>query len=626
MSQTITIFLASSAELKDDREKFEQFIGRKNKTLIEHDRFIKLVIWEDFNDAMSQTRLQDEYNKTIRECDIFVMLFHTKMGKYIREEFETAYRQFQESGKPHIYTYFKTVLVPLKNIPREDIQNLWDFQDRFKVLGHFWTEYDNSDQLINHFSGQLEKLNLFALDSQKARTNYPLPCHAYTGKEPYLFISYAHVDGYRVYPEIKMLADRGYRIWYDEGIAPTEEWLKEIALAINGSIIFIIFITPDAIQSYYVNKEVKYAINERKLLLPVYLEEVSLPMDWKLGMGDIQAIMKWEMPKDDYTLKILKALPDNCLEKSERVLTQEIAISYSQNDKPVVEQPFLHINKFDPTTINTRQEFHIPDGMVFVRGGIFLMGSPENEAGRGDNETQHRARVHDFCMAKYLVTLAQFESFIKESNYWTDADKDGSSFISYRNESYKRSGVNWRCDPEGEFQKDKQHPVIHVSWNDVSAYCKWMSEKFKKNYRLPTEAEWEYACRAGTTTPFNTGTNLTMEQANFNVGYSYHNYPRGKKLGKTTPVSSYPPNGCGLYDLHGNVWEWCLDWYDEKYYDECKQRGIVDNPQGPETGSNHVMRGGSWNYDLKYCRSACRQYYYPSFHYFDGGFRLVFLP
>jgi len=141
MLRTITIFLASSVELKDDREKFEQFIGRKNKTLNEHNQFIELVIWEDFIDAMSRTRLQDEYNMTIRESDIFILLFATKVGRYTREEFEIAFRKFQEANKPQIFTYFKCTPVTLANISREDIQSLWDFQDRLKTLGHYWTEY-----------------------------------------------------------------------------------------------------------------------------------------------------------------------------------------------------------------------------------------------------------------------------------------------------------------------------------------------------------------------------------------------------------------------------------------------------------------------------------------------------
>lgn len=162
MPQTVKIFLASSAELKDDREQFEQFIGRKNKTLNEKGHFLKLEIWEDFIDAMSKTRLQEEYNKVVRECDIFVMLFATKVGRYTREEFEAAFGQFQASGKPRIYTYFKTAKVDLGKIPREDVKSLWDFQDRLKALGHFQTGYEDGNDLINHFNHQLELRDPFA--------------------------------------------------------------------------------------------------------------------------------------------------------------------------------------------------------------------------------------------------------------------------------------------------------------------------------------------------------------------------------------------------------------------------------------------------------------------------------
>lgn len=162
MAQTIKIFLASSAELKDDREKFEQFIERKNKTLNKNGRFLELVVWEDFIDAMSQTRLQDEYNKAVSESDIFVMLFATKVGPYTLEEFETAFGQFQESGKPWIYTYFKTEKVDLRNVSEEDFLSLKAFQKRLKAIDHFWTEYKDSTDLKNQFTRQLELRDPFA--------------------------------------------------------------------------------------------------------------------------------------------------------------------------------------------------------------------------------------------------------------------------------------------------------------------------------------------------------------------------------------------------------------------------------------------------------------------------------
>lgn len=263
---------------------------------------------------------------------------------------------------------------------------------------------------------------------------------------------------------------------------------------------------------------------------------------------------------------------------------------------------------------------------IFIKGGTFLMGSSESEVDRRDDETQHQVKVSGFFMAKHPVTLGQFETFITESGYQTDADKGGGSRIWDGKDWQQKTGVNWRCDVKGAEQKDKRHPVIHVSWNDAIAYCNWLGKKLNAAVRLPTEAEWEYACRAGTTTPFNTGENLTTEQANYDGNYPYKKYPKGKYLKKTTPVGSYPPNAWGLHDMHGNVWEWCNDWYGEKYYDECKKKGTVENPTGPETGSHRVLRGGSWYNDAQYCRSALRNNDGPDFRNDYVGFRLVFLP
>ena len=152
-----TIFLASSSELKGDRDQFEIFINRKNKDLHDKGAFLELVLWEDFLDAVSRTRLQDEYNKAIRECDIFIMLFFTKVGKYTEEEFEHAFKQFQASNKPFIFTYFKDAEIST-SANRNDLTSLWAFQDKLKALGHFQTVYKNIEGLLLHFSQQLDKL------------------------------------------------------------------------------------------------------------------------------------------------------------------------------------------------------------------------------------------------------------------------------------------------------------------------------------------------------------------------------------------------------------------------------------------------------------------------------------
>ncbi|NUO82726.1 SUMF1/EgtB/PvdO family nonheme iron enzyme [candidate division KSB1 bacterium] len=226
-----------------------------------------------------------------------------------------------------------------------------------------------------------------------------------------------------------------------------------------------------------------------------------------------------------------------------------------------------------------------------IKDGAFEMGGDEFD----DEKPIHSVKIPMFRMGRYAVTVRQYQRF--------DPDHKERNMEEAR-----------------EFFEDENQPVINVSWYDAYIFCKWAAG------RLPTEAEWEYACRAGTTTPFNTGVNLTTEQANYDGSYPYKGYSKGKYLQRTTPVGSYPPNAWGLCDMHGNVYEWCLDWYGENYYDECRRHGTVENPTGPETGSDRVLRGGYWSGGAQSCRSAHRSYGYPDFRDFIAGFRVVFVP
>ena len=243
-----------------------------------------------------------------------------------------------------------------------------------------------------------------------------------------------------------------------------------------------------------------------------------------------------------------------------------------------------------------RYQQHIAKDMAQISGGTFKMGSPKNEAERNEaerneDETQHQVKVSDFLISRYQITNALYEKF-------------DPSHRSRRD----------------QYSNEDNQPVIYVNWYEAVMFCRWLG------CRLPTEAEWEYACRAGTTTPFNTGENLTTEQANYDGNYPYKKFPKGKYLEKTAPVGSYPPNAWGLCDMHGNVYEWCQDWYDGKYYEVCKKQGVVENPAGPETGSDRVLRGGSWFNGAQHCRSALRAHFSPAYRYYGIGFRLVFVP
>lgn len=252
--------------------------------------------------------------------------------------------------------------------------------------------------------------------------------------------------------------------------------------------------------------------------------------------------------------------------------------------------------------------------MVFIKGGTYTMGSPPNEIDRYDNETQRVVSVDDFYIGKYEITVSQFRAFIVDAGYKTDAEKVGYCYV-LKKESFEKEkiyGLNWKYDTQGNIQTQSKfnHPVIYVSWNDAKAYCDWLSIKTGKAYRLPTAAEWEYACRAGTTTPFNTGKDLKTSQANF---FSGSGHPTGGYREETMPVGSFAPNAWGLYDMHGNVSEWCSECYNSY------TSGLETDRNGVTSG----CRGGNASSYKKWCRSAFNGISTPNNPGYAMGFRVV---
>jgi len=253
-----------------------------------------------------------------------------------------------------------------------------------------------------------------------------------------------------------------------------------------------------------------------------------------------------------------------------------------------------------------------PANFAYIRGGVFTMGSPADEVDHQPDEgPPHQVRLSDFYMGKYEVTVGEFRKYIEESGELTEAEKAKEA-------TTWRHGVNGQLRPASE----ENHPVMRVTWNDAVAYSKWLSLKTGRGFRLPTEAEWEYACRGGsqTSTPFNTGYNLPTSQANYDGNYPYNNNQKGIYRGNTVAVNSFAPNGWGLYNMHGNVWEWCSDWYG------AYSATSATNPAGTVTGSYRVLRGGSWNSYAERCRSAYRFHLTPAYRRNFIGFRLVFVP
>ena len=242
--------------------------------------------------------------------------------------------------------------------------------------------------------------------------------------------------------------------------------------------------------------------------------------------------------------------------------------------------------------------------MVLIKGGAFTMGSKQAEVGREPDEgPASEVEVGDFYLGKYEVTFAQYDAFCEATG---------------------------RKKPDDEGWGRGDRPAIRVTWNAAAEFCNWLSEMTKLDYRLPTEAEWEYACRAGTTTPFYWGESLgnVHEYANTVDQSAKRKHPDWSAIAgddgyaETAPVGTYKPNVWGLYDMHGNVWEWCADWYEAGYY----VYGPGNNPQGPSEGTERVLRGGSWFNTLPYLRSASRQGFNPGYVSNGVGFRVALSP
>lgn len=271
------------------------------------------------------------------------------------------------------------------------------------------------------------------------------------------------------------------------------------------------------------------------------------------------------------------------------------------------------------------------DGMVLIKGGTFQMGSND---GDNDEKPVHTVTVPDFYLGRTEVTVAQFKTFIDDSGYRTDAEKEGWSYTWNGKEWEKMNGVSWRDDAEGLRRPEGayNHPVIHVSWNDARAYCTWLSGKTGQNYRLPSEAEWEYA--AGNGAKHHTyswgngdpagkkGGNVADEAAKrkFTDWSVFAGYDDGYVF--TAPVGSYDPNELGLFDMSGNVWEWCEDWYHDSYKGAPNDGSAWVSPEG----SHRVGRGGSWLRTPAYARVAFHLNVTPAGRSNGVGFRLARTP
>ncbi|TAE72490.1 MAG: TIR domain-containing protein [Bacteroidetes bacterium] len=526
--------------------------------------------------------------------------------------------------------------------------NEWQVNDTF--LGGLEREY-----LSNRYDYTLSDRLMFFVNKQ-ANTNIDAKPIHYD-----IFFSYSSKNQNEAEEQVKYLREHGISVFFSNDNLKNHagsSFIGKINDALNNSKHFLLYCTPEAVASTYVQHECdtflgkhisKGKVNKifiiegdnfnTKLLEKIYYQNIQTT--------DIDFILKFfgktskkeQEKQQEYLKKQEQQLTQeqqklDALEKQKQILLLQKQKKQEQEKlqreiKKLEEEQNTNNNKktifYTVGTIlvvlvliffirggtifgggekrenDTKEDMiaekekpaeeeakpEAPEGMVFIKGGTFLMGSPESEVSRNDNEDQHSVSVSSFYMAKYEVTVEEYEKYCTATNTKMPNAPDFNP--------------NW---------KNKRHPIVNVSWEDATTYCAWLSKTTGKKYRLPTEAEWEYACRAGTTTPFSTGANLTTAQGNYNGNYPYNNNAKGVYRQGTTEVGSFSPNAWGLYDMHGNVWEWCQDYYNSDY-NGIKESGF------------RVLRGGSWNYLARHCRSAYRHYNTPTYRSYANGFRFV---
>ncbi|MEA3277668.1 MAG: formylglycine-generating enzyme family protein [Pseudomonadota bacterium] len=266
--------------------------------------------------------------------------------------------------------------------------------------------------------------------------------------------------------------------------------------------------------------------------------------------------------------------------------------------------------------------------MIWLPGGTFRMGDGQG-IGQVRERPVHEVTLSQFGAGKYPLTVGEFRRFVEATGYKTEAERGGGAWVWNRGEAAEREDASWR---KPYMEQDDSHPVVCISWNDANAYCEWLSKETGQAYGLLTEAQWEYACRGGRESAYCFGDDEKDLE-------SYAWFGDSSASGSTHAVGKKNPNAWQLHDMHGNVWEWCRDWFSEDYYQQLANSAVASardtavdasstassasrDPSGPESGSSRVVRGGSWLAVAGRCRSAYRVRNDPGRRYSNLGFRL----
>jgi formylglycine-generating enzyme required for sulfatase activity len=432
-------------------------------------------------------------------------------------------------------------------------------------------------------------------------------------------------------PEVKKIAEtlkqQGLTPWLDEWeLQPGLPWQRELEKQIQNIKSAAVFVGGSGIgpwQQMEIEAYLRRFVRNRCPVIPVLLsnapEQPELPLFLE-GMTWVDFRRLSPKPMERLIWGITGIKPRSPLE-----LTSENSKTPNKEEQikqilPVQSQTFT----FETFTVNPNGKVSPPESktaryysedlgngitleMVAIPGGTFTMGTEDEEIERlvkkfnwdgfRSERPQHRVTVSSFYMGRYPITQAQWKAIAATAKIDIDLETNPSRF------------------------KGDELPVERVNWYQATEFCKRLSRETKQEYRLPSEAEWEYACRAGTTTPFYFGETITGKFANYRASETYAEEAKGEYRQQTTPVGQFPPNAFGLYDMHGNVWEWCADtWHDN--YDGAPTDGSVWIKNGDDNRS--PRRGGSWYIMPDNCRSAYRDLNNRrGLNFLDDGFRVV---
>lgn len=459
-----------------------------------------------------------------------------------------------------------------------------------------------------------------------------------------VFISYSHADGdwlKRLQIMLAPLRRQGMLdVWEDTRIQAGQDWKAEIEKALMRAKVAVLLVSPDFLASDFIARHELPPLLEaaKKQGATIFWVPLRHSLYRVTEVARYQAAYDPGTPLSTLTLAEQDAALVRIAEALIAVESSPASTSPPETPEPVrpdrvVLPPVKYIHGWLAERVQALQqqtakalglpvEFRDdPESggqgpvMVVIPAGQFLMGSPEGELERRDVERQHEVQVAVFAIGKYAVTVGQFKRFVEARGYRTEVEKGGGI--------YCWTGSEWERDPDKNwwnpgFPQTDDHPVVGVSWNDAMRYVDWLSEQCGQQYRLPMEAEWEYACRAGTAKPFCFGEAINTDQANYDGNYVYGKGRKGNYRQQTVEVGQFPANPWGLYDMHGNVWEWTGSGYDEKY--GGAELRIVSNR---DSSGPRVLRGGSWYSEPLRLRSAARNRLDPRSWSTYVGFRLA---